>query len=114
MTKLKTSTSTSTSTSILRNRDAVFFDKDDIKPDTTIYHLSRRNPVTTWKVISISSLYREKPEGKKNFSKAQKKKIFRRVNEVRHLQDRVILTSSTGQTKNLSVAYLCYSAIWRL
>jgi len=111
---LKTQTKREAQTLSYRFKDAIFFDKCDLKPGTKLYHSGRRIATEVWEVLYISSLFREKPEGKKNYSAKDKKKILRKVNEVRHLTDRIVLANSFGQRKSLSFSYLCYSALWRL
>jgi len=86
--------------------DDIFFHKSQVKYGKTLLYYGRWQPMSRWDVIKIESHFLGKEVGDVTTKK---------VNEVRYLSDIITVQNiETGQKRQLSFAYLSYSAIWRL
>jgi len=100
--------------------DPIFFRKEDIHKGTRFICVGRTAPanstwtvqkITTW--ISVKPLYVPKNRRSRYISNAGG--YFEDIPTARHLSDIVTLYNpATGETRELTIGYISYSAIWRL
>ena len=86
--------------------DDIFFHKSQVAYGTDLVYYGRLEPLSEWQVVKIESHFLGKIVGEVSVKK---------TNEVRLLSDIITVQSSeTGQKRQMSFAYLSYSALWRI